>query len=250
MTARAVADVTTGTVLASIDIAAAPDRVWRALTTSELTRWWGDPAMYTTTTYTADLTPGGRWRTDGVGADGSPFHVEGEFLAVEAPHRLVQTWQPSWDPTPPTTLTWRLDATATGTRVILRHEGFGPHAASCESHAQGLERVLSWLARHHAPDRRPFLLRLLAPRPTFPFDMTDDERAVMAEHVAYWRGLLAEGTAVVFGPVADPAGPWGLGVVSVADAAAVAGLEAADPVIRSGRGFRYEVLPMLQAVHG
>ena len=52
----------------------------------------------------------------------------------------------------------------------------------------------------------------------------------------------------LFGPVADPAGPWGLGVVRVAGESEMRELEANDPVILSGRGFRYEVLPMLRAI--
>ena len=54
----------------------------------------------------------------------------------------------------------------------------------------------------------------------------------MAKHAAYCRGLLASGQAVVFGPVADPAGVWGLGVVKAADEAAALAMTDADPVIR------------------
>jgi hypothetical protein len=53
-----------------------------------------------------------------------------------------------------------------------------------------------------------FLCRLTPPRPSFPADMSDEERAMMGEHVAHWRGLLDEGRVVTLGPVADPAGAW------------------------------------------
>jgi hypothetical protein len=53
--------------------------------------------------------------------------------------------------------------------------------------------------------------------------------------------------AIVFGPVAGPKGAWGLGVVRGADEAGVRVFEASDPAVRSKRGFRYEVLPMLCA---
>ncbi len=95
---------------------------------------------------------------------------------------------------------------------------------------------------------RYFVCRLLSPRPTFPGDMTAEERAVMEEHVAYWTRQLEAGRVVVFGPVADPKGAWGLGVVRAPDLDAVRALEEEDPAIRSGRGFRYEILPMPQAV--
>jgi uncharacterized protein YciI len=78
--------------------------------------------------------------------------------------------------------------------------------------------------------------------------MTAEEAAVMQEHVAYWTDHLNRGHAIVFGPVADPKGPWGLGVVRVADEDQLRAMEAQDPAIRSGKGFRYEVLPMIRAV--
>ena len=40
-------------------------------------------------------------------------------------------------------------------------------------------------------DKRHYYLKLIPPRPTFPHDMTEDERRLMQEHVAYmhqsWR---------------------------------------------------------------
>ena len=91
---------------------------------------------------------------------------------------------------------------------------------------------------------RFFLCRLIPPRRDFARTMSDAERGVMQNHVAYWTGHLNTGTAIVFGPVADPAGDWGVGIIAVEDEDAVRALEAADPAIRSGLGFRYEILPM------
>jgi hypothetical protein len=68
------------------------------------------------------------------------------------------------------------------------------------------------------------------------------------EHAAYWTGQLQAGRAIVFGPVGDPKGAWGLGVVRAPDLDAVRAFEADDPAVRSGRGLRYEILPMLRAV--
>ena len=92
------------------------------------------------------------------------------------------------------------------------------------------------------------LCKLLGPRPGFPGDMTPAEAALMGEHAAYWSGLTERGVAVVFGPVFDPAGVWGLAVVGLPDGTAPATLTDDDPVIRAGRGFRYETYPMPQAV--
>ncbi len=95
---------------------------------------------------------------------------------------------------------------------------------------------------------RFFLIRLIPPRTTFAEDMTDDERAIMEEHVAYWTAHLQTGRAIVFGPVSDPKGSWGVAIVRAADETEVRALESRDPVMSSGRGFRYEILPMPQAV--
>lgn len=60
-----------------------------------------------------------------------------------------------------------------------------------------------------------YAYRLVAPRATFAQDMTDHEAAVMGEHAQYWQDLVDRGTAVAFGPVADPAGVWGLALIEV-----------------------------------
>lgn len=246
--ARAVADLNKGVVLARVDIAAAPERVFAALTTEELTRWWGGD-LYRVTGFTIDLRVGGRWRTDGIGGEGKPFHVEGEVLAVEPPRRLVQTWKASWDAGGVTTIEYTLDPIPSGTRVTVRHEGFAGRPESCQGHALGWERVLEWLGAHVAPgELRYYLLRLIAPRPSFAQDMNADERTIMKEHGSYWRGKLAEGRAIAFGPVLDPGGAWGLGLVAARDEAELRAFEDGDPAIRSGRGFRYEAFPMASLV--
>jgi hypothetical protein len=110
--------------------------------------------------------------------------------------------------------------------------------------------VLGWLKAFAAPKtpRTFFLIRLLPPRPTFMFDMSDAERRMMGEHVGYWKKLLDQGVAFAFGPVADPKGAWGVGIVEVEGETAVSALEKGDPAIQSELGFRYEVLPMPQAI--
>jgi uncharacterized protein YndB with AHSA1/START domain len=251
--ARAIADVTGGVILATVEIAAPPERVFRAISSAEMTKWWGSDDTYRTTGWTGDLRVGGRWRAEGRGNDGKPFAVEGEFLEIDPPRKLVQTWNPSWDQSEPTKITYLLEPTADGTRIVLRHEGFGRRHESCNSHANGWERVLGWLQKHMEPAAAEsggafFVCRLLPPRATFMQDMTADELVVMQAHAVYWQAQLQAGNAILFGPVADPKGGWGLGVVRAADEAAVRAFEAGDPVIKSGRGFRYEILPMLRAV--
>lgn len=250
--ARSIADVAQGTILARIDIAVPPERVFRALTTDELAKWWGADGMYRVTAFQIDLRTGGAWRSDGVGADGTPFHVGGKVLELDPPRKLVQSWEPSWEAgAPPTTVSYLLDPIESGTRVTVRHSGFGARTASCESHASGWERVLGWLLSHVTPqrERRYFLCRLLPSRPTFMMDMSEAERAVMLAHAQYWSGKLAEGNVIAFGPVADPAGGWGVGILAVQDEAELRSFQSEDPAIKANIGLRYETLPMLTAVH-
>ena len=93
-----------------------------------------------------------------------------------------------------------------------------------------------------------FLCRLNGPRPTFPQDMSEGERALMGEHARHWlKGMKGEGV-VVFGPVADPAGFWGLGVLECAGPEDAQRFTEADPVIRGAAGFAYDIHPMPGAV--
>jgi uncharacterized protein YciI len=79
-----------------------------------------------------------------------------------------------------------------------------------------------------------FVFRLKAPRPTFALDMTDEEGEIMASHAAYWRPLVDAGQMVIFGPVLDSTGSWGLGVVEAEDEDELRSFAAGDPVVTSG----------------
>jgi hypothetical protein len=110
-----------------------------------------------------------------------------------------------------------------------------------------IERVFA--ARYASAPRpgspgRHFLLRLLPPRPTFAQDMRPDEMQVMQQHVEYWQEQLRRGIVIAFGPVADPNGGWGVGIVEVGGPEELAALQEGDPAIKSRIGLRYEALPM------
>jgi uncharacterized protein len=83
-----------------------------------------------------------------------------------------------------------------------------------------------------------FLYKLLPSRPTFAADMSDSERSAMRQQ---------RGTAIVFGPVNDPAGSWGLAIVKADSEADVTALGQTDPAITAGVA-RFEVCAMPGAV--
>jgi uncharacterized protein len=81
-----------------------------------------------------------------------------------------------------------------------------------------------------------FVFRLKASRPTFALDMSDGEREIMARHAAHWRPWIDSGQMVIFGPVLDAGGSWGLGVVEADDEEALLAFAADDPVVTTGTG--------------
>ena len=132
-------------VIAEIFIAAPPARVFQAISDpTQLPRWWGQDGLYRVTKSTMDLRPGGKWRSDGRGADGTQFYVEGEYLEVDPPRKLVYTWISSWMPTT-TEVRWELEAQGNGTLLKLTHTGFAGNADQAKGHSTGWSLVLSWL---------------------------------------------------------------------------------------------------------
>ncbi len=146
-------------VLAEVFIAAPPARVFQAISDpNQLPRWWGQSGLYRVTKSTMDLRPGGKWRSDGEGADGKSFYVEGEYLEVDPPKLLVHTWVSSYGGPTTTVVRWELtpqnlhelhpngpQKAGTGTLVRVRHEGFAGYSESAISHGEGWKRVLGWL---------------------------------------------------------------------------------------------------------
>ncbi|HVT14400.1 MAG TPA: YciI family protein [Fimbriimonadaceae bacterium] len=90
-----------------------------------------------------------------------------------------------------------------------------------------------------------FLYRLIPPRPqTFAFDMTDEERLAMMKHVQYWTEQAKANKVLVFGPVADPEGTFGVAVLALDDADDPETLCKHDPTIEANLGFTYKLHPM------
>ena len=89
-----------------------------------------------------------------------------------------------------------------------------------------------------------FVFRLQAPRPNFALDMSEEEREIMGRHAAYWQPLVEAGRMVVFGPVLDDTGSWGLGVVEADDEDEIRAFANGDPVVTTGTA-RIEMGKML-----
>lgn len=146
-------------VTGEIFIAAPPERVFQAITDpKQMPQWWGQQGMYRITEWTADLRPGGKWSSVGIGADGTAFRVDGEYLEINPPRLLVHTWIASWNGSLKTVVRWELEPRSvhglqhagpqkmgTGTVVKIRQEGFAGAPLAARDRAQGWTRVLGWM---------------------------------------------------------------------------------------------------------
>jgi uncharacterized protein YciI len=88
-----------------------------------------------------------------------------------------------------------------------------------------------------------YFLKLIGPRPTFGFDMTADERALMMTHVTYARQAFADGKLLAFGPVLYPDDTFGMAVMQAANEDEVKAFIANDPTVQAGMN-RYTYAPM------
>jgi len=92
-------------------------------------------------------------------------------------------------------------------------------------------------------DKRPFYFKLIPPRPTFPYDMTKEEKELMDKHGAYFQEKFDAGKLCLYGPVMAPQGAFGLGVLEVVDEAEAWQFGENDPSVRAGLN-RFEFYPM------
>ncbi len=88
-----------------------------------------------------------------------------------------------------------------------------------------------------------FLYRLQPPRPTFAQDMSEPETEVMDGHFAYWQDLMRREVALAYGPVLDPADPWGLGLLDLDEERAARAVGEDDPAVQAGI-CTFEVFPI------
>ena len=93
--------------------------------------------------------------------------------------------------------------------------------------------------------KKYFVLYLNPPRPTFAQDMSAEERNIMMLHVAYWNDLMNKRYTLAFGPVIDPSGVYGLGIIAADNEEQVKNFITNDPA--NGLN-KYEYYPMMAVV--
>jgi uncharacterized protein YciI len=91
-----------------------------------------------------------------------------------------------------------------------------------------------------------FFCKFIPQRPDFLKTMTVDEARLLKAHGDYLQRLLEQGKVLAHGPVADPAGGFGLSLFDVEGDEELSRLTAQDPMILAGGGARYDTFPMVQ----
>lgn len=132
-------------VITEIEIDAPPERVFQAIVDREQALQWGGGEQFEILLWEMDPRPGGKWnlvsRERNSKNPSGPGRIEhhGEFLEVDRPRLLVQTWYANWHPDPShrTIVRWELMPTKTGTRLKVTHSGLAPLAGAAQGYSEG-----------------------------------------------------------------------------------------------------------------
>ena len=124
-----------------IYIRATPERVWQALTDSDLVKRY-----YFGSVIDSDFRPGSPIVY--MQPDTGRIDIEGEVIEADPPRRLVHTFAVRWDADvndPPTRVAWEITPMGDACRLSVTHDGFTEENATFESTKGGWPVILSGL---------------------------------------------------------------------------------------------------------
>ncbi|HEX8817335.1 MAG TPA: SRPBCC domain-containing protein, partial [Terriglobales bacterium] len=140
-----------------IDIAAPPERVFRALTDPAEARQWGNSPQFQMKIWEMDAQLGGKWRflckeTNGkankYGVD--EYDHWGEIVEIDPPKLLAYTWITNFhdDPKHKTVVRWDLTPIPQGTRLKVTHSGLAHEPKARSDYSQGWPGLLHVIKTH------------------------------------------------------------------------------------------------------
>lgn len=140
-----------GVVRGTVQIAALPERVFKALTDpQELASWWGSEETYRTHDWHVDARPGGKWSARTLDAAGNEGTLGGTFSVVDPAHTIEHTWLASWDELRPSTVRYDIEPAVVddvaGTRLTVTHTT-AKHTGPAMLHTFDWNGVITSLAR-------------------------------------------------------------------------------------------------------
>lgn len=133
-------------IVVEIQIAAPPDRVFKALIDpQQVVEWWRNETV-SMEGFHLEPKVGSRWGcqtkqlVDGV----NKFRVEGEILAYDPPRLLAYTWVANLheDPKRRTEVRWELTPVSGGTLLKLTHSGLAQEQKSRQGYSSGWPDLL------------------------------------------------------------------------------------------------------------
>jgi uncharacterized protein YndB with AHSA1/START domain len=142
-------------IVAEIQIAAPPERVFRALTDArELERWFNGGPECPVNFWNMDATIGGRYsyetQAGAIVINGvREFKCHGEILECDPPRLLVYTWHANWhdDTSIATIVRWELSAKQNGTYLKVTHSGLSKLPVARQDYSGGWPGVIENLKR-------------------------------------------------------------------------------------------------------
>jgi uncharacterized protein YndB with AHSA1/START domain len=141
-------------IVSEIQIAAPPERVFRALSDpGELKRWFSGPEC-PAKSWKMDARVGGQYsyatEKGSIVVNGvSEFECHGEILECDPPRLLVYTWIANWhdDASKRTVVRWELVQKGTGTHVKVTHSGLASLPIAREDYSGGWPGVVEMLKK-------------------------------------------------------------------------------------------------------
>ena len=157
-------------VVSEIEIAAPPERVFKALTDQkQLFTWWGKEPSVHLSRFDMDARKGGKYRYECTPVPGTDqgdvseilkrnqaksYECHGEVLEIDPPRLLVWSWIANWHehPQQATVVRWELAPTPGGTRVRVTHSGLANEPIVRKDYGKGWDGVLMLLQNFLASD--------------------------------------------------------------------------------------------------
>jgi uncharacterized protein YndB with AHSA1/START domain len=136
-------------IVSEIDIAAPPERVFKAIADAEEVRRRAPELSL----YEMDARLGGKWRLEMRPQQPyhgfSVIHHGGEIVEFDPPRLLAYTWTANFhnDPEKRSVVRWELTATKSGTHVKLTHSGLAAEPQACKDYSGGWPGVLQELKK-------------------------------------------------------------------------------------------------------
>ena len=142
-------------IVSEIQIAAPPERVFRALSDpGELQRWFSGSPDCPEKFWKMDARVGGRYsyttQKGAITINGvSELECHGEILEFDPPWLLVYTWITNWhdDTSKATVVRWELEKKGSGTLVKVTHSGLASLPIAREEYSGGWSGVVQMLKK-------------------------------------------------------------------------------------------------------